>query len=88
MLKPDILILDEATSNLDTITERKIERLLEGVTENITVIKIAHRLSTVFRSDNIYVISNGKIVESGSHEELLIYGGVYRTMWDMQEGIM
>jgi ABC-type multidrug transport system fused ATPase/permease subunit len=68
---PDILLLDEATSSLDNISEKKIIDSVQQLSENMTVITIAHRLSTIQSSDVIHVMSSGKIVESGSHEELM-----------------
>lgn len=81
---PDILILDEATSNLDAITERAIEKTIEEYTKDISTIIIAHRLSTIKRCDCIYVMEEGKIIESGSHEELLLLEGRYYQMWKEQ----
>lgn len=81
---PDILILDEATSNLDTITERAIEDTIAEYSDGITTIIIAHRLSTIRRSDVIYVLENGIVLESGSHEELLQAGGKYADLWHRQ----
>ena len=83
--KPDILILDEATSNLDSITEKAIENTIEEYTKNISVIIIAHRLSTIQKCDNIYVLANGKIIESGNHAELVHIEGVYFNMWKEQD---
>lgn len=83
--KPRILILDEATSHLDTITEKRIEMLLDEMTEDVTVIKIAHRLSTVKNCDKIYVLQNGKIIESGSHVQMLNNHSTYANLWNMQD---
>ena len=82
--KPDILILDEATSNLDSITESAIEDTIEEYSKGMTTIIIAHRLSTIKRCDIIYVMEKGKIVEGGCHEELLGYEGKYKKMWRQQ----
>ena len=79
--KPDILIMDEATSNLDSITEKAIEKTVKEFTNNITTIIIAHRLSTVRNCDKIYVIENGSIIECGSHEELLDKKKYYHKLW-------
>lgn len=78
--KPDILILDEATSNLDSITEKALEKTFEVFSENITTIFIAHRLSTIKKCDKIFVMEKGKIVESGTHEELTLKDGKYMQM--------
>jgi ATP-binding cassette subfamily B protein len=80
--KPDILILDEATSNLDTVSERKIHRIIEKLRGDITVIIVAHRLVTVKNCDIIFVMDNGNIIEYGSHSELISKKGLYNSMWD------
>ncbi|MHB8128697.1 MAG: peptidase domain-containing ABC transporter, partial [Mobilitalea sp.] len=82
--KPDILILDEATSNLDSITERAIEDTIEEYSKGMTSIIIAHRLSTIKRCNMIYVMEKGKIVEAGDHEELLGFKGKYAKLWGQQ----
>ncbi len=79
--KPDILILDEATSNLDLISEKKILKEVNDL-KDITKILIAHRLHAVSGCDNIIVLKNGSIVEAGKHEELLKKGKIYKRMWD------
>lgn len=81
-----ILILDEATAALDSVTERMIQDGLEQLMENRTCIVIAHRLSTLCGMDRILVFKEGKIVEEGSHEELLAAEGHYAMMWSMQGG--
>ena len=68
---PKILILDEATSSIDTLSEKLIQKATKKITENRTSIIIAHRLSTIINSDNIIVMSNGKLIEMGKHNELL-----------------
>ena len=68
---PKILILDEATSSIDTLSEKLIQKATKKITENRTSIIIAHRLSTIINSDNIVVMSNGKLIEMGKHNELL-----------------
>ena len=82
--KPDILIMDEATSNLDTITEKAIERTVKECTKDITTIIIAHRLSTIKNCNRIFVIDHGRIIEGGSHNELLERKERYYRMWTEQ----
>jgi subfamily B ATP-binding cassette protein MsbA len=79
-----IILLDEATSSLDTETEEKIQKALEKLTINKTTIVIAHRLSTILNSDNIYVIDSGKIIDSGKHEELLEQSKIYKNFYQRQ----
>lgn len=81
-----ILLLDEATSALDSITEKEIQDALDALMQGRTTLVIAHRLSTLANMDRILVFSKGKIVESGSHEELLARDGVYTRLWRMQAG--
>jgi ATP-binding cassette subfamily B protein len=81
-----ILILDEATSALDSVTERYIQDSLEKLMQNRTTLVIAHRLSTLAKMDRILVFDQGKVVEEGSHLELLSKGGHYARMWQMQAG--
>ena len=83
---PEILILDEATSSVDNETEAAIQRSLDILKKDRTVIVIAHRLSTVRNADIIYVLENGSIVESGNHESLLDIEGVYSKLWSVQTG--
>ena len=78
--KTPILILDEATSAVDNETEAEIQAAIENLAGSRTIIVIAHRLSTVMRADNILVLEDGKIVESGRHEELLEKGGLYSKL--------
>lgn len=81
-----ILILDEATSQLDSVTESVIQQSLWALMQGKTTIVIAHRLSTLLHMDRILVFDQGKIVEDGTHAELLKYGGLYKTLWDAQVG--
>ena len=81
-----ILILDEATSAVDNETEAEIQAAIENLAGSRTIIVIAHRLSTVMRADNILVLENGKIVESGRHEELLKNGGLYSKLCKVRYG--
>ena len=81
---PSILILDEATSALDTESESLVQEALEKLMANRTSLVIAHRLSTVKNADQILVMSKGKIVESGSHDELMELEGSYHRLCTMQ----
>ena len=81
-----ILILDEATSSLDSLTERAIQQTLSELMRNRTVLVVAHRLSTISHLDRILVFNGGRIVEDGSHAELLAAGGLYETLWTRQAG--
>jgi len=82
--KSKIILLDEATSSLDSETEDKIQKALSQLTLNKTTIVIAHRLSTILNSDKIYVVDNGKIIDSGNHEKLLISSKVYKNFYERQ----
>ncbi|MBM7833223.1 peptidase domain-containing ABC transporter [Clostridium sardiniense] len=82
--KPEILIMDEATSNLDSITEKAIEKTIHEFSEGMTTVIIAHRLSTIMRCDNIYILEKGEIKEEGSHNELLEKKGRYYELWKEQ----
>ena len=82
--KPDILIMDEATSNLDSITEKAIEKTINSLSRNITTIIIAHRLSTIMRCDKIFVMEQGKFIEQGTHSELIARKGRYYDLWKDQ----
>ncbi|MDH6056306.1 ABC transporter ATP-binding protein [Umezakia ovalisporum] len=84
---PPILILDEATSAVDNETEAAIQRSLERITVDRTTIAIAHRLSTIRNADCIYVMEHGKLIESGTHEQLLDQNGVYANLWRVQSGL-
>jgi ATP-binding cassette, subfamily B, bacterial MsbA len=82
---PPILILDEATSSLDTESERLVQDAINNMMQNRTSIVIAHRLSTIRHADEIIVLQKGKIVERGNHEQLLAQNGFYRKLVEMQE---
>ena len=81
---PDILILDEATSALDTISEKLVQEAIEALCSERTTLVIAHRLSTIKQADQIVVLDQGKIVETGTHDELLKKGGYYSRLYNMQ----
>ena len=85
MLKnSSIILLDEATSSLDSETENKIQEALKILTKNKTTIVIAHRLSTILNSNNIYVIDNGKVIENGKHDDLIIKSELYKNFYEKQ----
>ena len=81
-----VLVLDEATSALDSEVEARIQSALEEVMRGKTVLAIAHRLSTIARMDRIVVMEAGRIVEQGTHADLLAQGGLYARFWDRQSG--
>ena len=83
---PPILIFDEATSSVDNETELLLQKALYNISKDRTTIVIAHRLSTVRNADNIFVLGNGSIIESGNHNELLNKKGVYNKLWEIQTG--
>ncbi len=83
--KPKIIVFDEATSSLDSETEAAVMQAIQKVTQNVTSLMIAHRLSTIVDADRIYVIENGKIVEHGTHAELLACDQLYSSLWALQQ---
>jgi ABC-type multidrug transport system fused ATPase/permease subunit len=85
---PPIVILDEATASVDTITERKIQEALDHLMEERTVLIIAHRLSTVSRAGKIVVMDGGQIIESGDHKQLVAQGGHYADLWRHQSDLI
>ena len=84
MKNSSIILLDEATSSLDSDTETKIQEALKILTKDKTTIVIAHRLSTILNSNNIYVIDSGKIIDSGKHDELMIKSEIYKSFYEKQ----
>ena len=84
MHRPRILVLDEATSSVDTMSEHLIQEATERITRDRTSIVIAHRLSTIQNADRILVLDKGKILEQGSHQELLARDGAYKRLYDLQ----
>ena len=80
-----IVILDEATANVDPESEQELTNAIEALTKEKTIIMIAHRLKTVRHADNILVIDGGKIVQSGTHEQLMQQGGIYRRFVESRE---
>ncbi|WP_170237228.1 ABC transporter ATP-binding protein [Streptococcus hyovaginalis] len=86
--EPKILILDEATANIDSETETIVQNSLKKMRQGRTTIAIAHRLSTIQDADCIYVLDKGKIIESGRHDDLLALGGTYQKMYQLQAGMM
>jgi ABC-type multidrug transport system fused ATPase/permease subunit len=84
LAQPRILILDEATANIDSVTEAEIQQALERLLRGRTAVVIAHRLSTVRNANWIYVLDHGKIVEQGTHAELLVHGALYAQLYARQ----
>src|SRR5699024_10473368 len=82
--QPRILILDEATANIDTETEQYIQRSLEKIRQQATLVVIAHRLSTIKNADKIYVLHKGRVIEQGKHDELIDFEGTYYDMYRLQ----
>lgn len=87
LANPKVIILDEATSNLDTESETFIQKSLDGLMENRTTFVIAHRLSTIRKADQILVIEHGNIVERGTHDELIAQEGRYFELYTYQSRI-
>jgi ATP-binding cassette subfamily B protein len=83
---PKVLVLDEATSSVDSRTERRIQAAMRRLLRGRTSIVVAHRLSTVAALDRIVVLEGGAVVEDGTHAELSQAGGTYETLWDRQSG--
>ena len=84
MKDPPILILDEATSSLDIESEKKVQEAMDRLMKDRTVLVIAHRLSTIVNVDNIIVLDGGKIIETGTHEQLLGQNGIYKNLYNVQ----
>ena len=82
---PRILVMDEATANIDTETEGLIQEALERLMQGRTTIMVAHRLSTIQHADNIKVLHKGRIRESGTHQELLQHNGIYKKLYELQQ---
>ena len=82
--KSPIILLDEATSSLDSDTETKIQNAISLLTKNKTTIVIAHRLSTILNAHKIYVVNDGKILENGTHEDLLVNSKIYKSFYEKQ----
>ncbi|SFA78884.1 ATP-binding cassette, subfamily B [Cohnella sp. OV330] len=83
---PDVLLLDEVTAALDTVSEARVNELVLSLRGRKTVVSVTHRLSSVVEADSIYVFDRGEVVESGTHEQLLGLGGAYARLWDKQQG--
>ena len=83
--RPHVLVFDEATSSLDSKTEQAIQETLREVAADHTTLVIAHRLSTIVDADRILVMEQGRIIEEGTHRELLEARGVYHAMWELQQ---
>lgn len=83
--KPRILILDEATANIDSGTEEKVQQALASLRNTMTIVVIAHRLSTIADADNILVLHQGHVEEQGNHQQLLANKGRYWQMYELQQ---
>ena len=84
MTDPQVLILDEATSNVDTVTESKIQNAMEAIVAGRTSFVIAHRLKTILNADQIIVLKDGQVIEQGNHQKLLKLGGFYAELYHNQ----
>ena len=82
--KPEILILDEATSSLDSKSEKNIQEAINKIVKKTTIIVIAHRLSTILKADHIYVINHGRVAEEGNYEDLIKLNGSFKKMIEQQ----
>ena len=82
---PPVLVLDEATSSLDTATEKNVQESLEKLSANRTTITIAHRLSTIVNADRIFVLRDGIVAEAGTHEQLMRKNGIYKKLYELSE---
>jgi ATP-binding cassette subfamily B protein len=82
--QPRVLVLDEATSSVDSMSEQLIQQATERITKGRTSIVIAHRLSTIQSADQILVLDKGRIAEQGDHQQLLALNGLYRKLYDLQ----
>jgi ATP-binding cassette subfamily B protein len=81
---PEVIIFDEATSQLDSENEKAIQKAFDNLTEHKTTVVIAHRLSTIMHADKIVVFDEGKIVETGTHDDLMNLNGIYSMLWKLQ----
>ena len=87
MSKPQVLLFDEATSSLDNMAERQVQQSIDRLVRTNTAVVVAHRLSTIERADHIYVVDQGRIVESGTHQQLKARGGLYQSLLQTQSGV-